>query len=60
MLVMSRLAVALLALATLTTGCAAMGTKRSTQSGSQIQRTSEPTPTTDTGALDARPELGQR
>jgi hypothetical protein len=57
---MSRLAVAVLTFATLTTGCAAMGTKRSTQSGSQIQRTSEPAPTVDNGALDGRPELGQR
>ena len=57
---MSRLAVALLALATLTTGCAAMGTKRSTQSGSQIQRTAEPAQTIDNGALDGRPELGPR
>jgi hypothetical protein len=59
MLAMSRLAVAVLALATLTTGCAAMGTKR--QGGAQIQRTTEPASTVDNGALDgARPELGQR
>jgi hypothetical protein len=60
---MSRITAALLAtiaLGTLTTGCAAMGTKRSTQSGSQIQRTAEPAPTIDNGALDGRPELGQR
>jgi len=57
---MSRLAVLLVAAATLTTGCAAMGTKRSTQNGSQIQRTSEPSETVDHGSLDGRPELGQR
>lgn len=55
---MSRLAVAVLAFATLTTGCAAMGTKRGP--GSQIQRTAEPAPSVDNGALDGRPELGQR
>jgi len=59
---MSRIVVAVLAFATLSqAGCAAMGTKRSTQNGSQIQRTAEPAPTLDNGALDnARPELGQR
>jgi hypothetical protein len=57
---MSRLAVLLVAAATLTTGCAAMGTKRSTQNGSQIQRTSEPAERVDNAALDGRPELGQR
>ena len=57
---MSRITVVLVAFATLTTGCAAMGTKRSTQSGSQIQRTAEPAQTIDNGALDGRPELGQR
>jgi predicted small secreted protein len=55
---MSRLAIALLAFATLTTGCAAMGTKRGT--GAQIQRTAEPAPSLDQSPLDARPELGQR
>jgi hypothetical protein len=56
---MSRITVALLAFATLTTGCAAMGTKRSP--GAQIQRTAEPEQTIDNGAAtDARQELGQR
>jgi predicted small secreted protein len=56
---MRRAALALLALATLTTtGCAAMGTKRG--QGAQIQRTAEPPPSLDSGSLDARPELGQR
>jgi len=57
---MSRLVVVLVAFATLTTGCAAMGTKRSTSNGSQIQRTSEPAESVDHGSLDGRPELGQR
>ena len=39
-------------------GCAGMGTKRG--QGAQIQRTAEPAPSLDIGALDARPELGQR
>lgn len=55
---MRRAALALVALATLTTGCASMGTKRG--AGAQIQRTSEPAPPLDTGSIDARPELGQR
>jgi hypothetical protein len=55
---MSRLAVAVLAIATLTTGCAAMSTKRSP--GSQIQRTAEPAQPVDNGAIEGRPELGQR
>lgn len=59
--VMSRIAVALLALATLThAGCAAMGTKRA-EGGAQIQRTAGPAPTLDNGApADARSDLGQR
>lgn len=55
---MTRLAVVLFAIATLTTGCASMGTKRS--AGAQITRSAEPAPTVDTGSIDARPELGQR
>ena len=59
---MSRLAALLLAtvtLGTLSTGCAAMGTKR--RDGAQIQRTMEPAPTVDNGSLPGeRPELGQR
>jgi hypothetical protein len=55
---MNRVALALLAFATLTTGCAAMGTKRS--GGAQIQRTAEPASPLDNGSPDARPELGQR
>jgi hypothetical protein len=50
---------ALLALGTLSTGCAAMGTKRKV-GGAQITRTAEPAPTIDNGALDGRPELGER
>lgn len=57
---MSRITAVLVTLATLTTGCAAMGTKRA-QGGAQIQRTSQPEQTVDNGAAtDARPELGQR
>lgn len=58
---MRRALLALLALASIpsfTSGCAGMGTKRG--QGAQIQRTAEPAPSLDTGALDARPELGQR
>ena len=55
---MRRVALALAAFALLTTGCAAMGTKRS--AGAQITRTTEPAPSLDTGTVDARPELGQR
>lgn len=58
---MRRAALALLTLATiasLATGCTGMGTRRS--QGPQIQRTAEPAPSLDSGALDARPELGQR
>ncbi len=56
---MSRITAVLVLFATLTTGCAAMGTKRN--GGAQIQRTAEPAPTIDNGAaMDARPELGQR
>lgn len=54
---MSRLAIAVLAFATLT-GCAAMGTNRGP--GAQIQRTAQPEEKIDNGAPDARPELGQR
>jgi hypothetical protein len=60
---MSRITAALVTLAavgTLSTGCAAMGTKRSTQNSSQIQRTAEPADTIDSGATEGRPELGQR
>lgn len=56
---MSRIAAVLVAFATLSTGCAAMGTKRP-EGGAQIQRTSAPEQTIDNGALDGRPELGQR
>lgn len=58
---MSRIAVVLLAtltFGTLSTGCAAMKTKRG--STNQIQRTSEPASPLDNGSPDARPELGQR
>jgi hypothetical protein len=56
---MQRLALSLLALATLTTGCAGMGTKRTT--GSQIQRTEQqPSDPNIGGDLQGRPELGQR
>ena len=58
---MSRIAVVLLAtltFGTLSTGCAAMGTKRT--AGAQIQRTAEPASPLDNGSPDARPELGQR
>ena len=55
---MSRLAVPLLALATLTAGCAAMKTSRGT--GAQIQRTAQPEQPLDNGSLDSRPDLGQR
>jgi hypothetical protein len=58
---MKRLALALLAsltFASVATGCAAMGTKRS--GGAQIQRTAQPSSPLDTGSPDARPELGQR
>ena len=49
----------LLAVSTLVTGCAGMGTKRG--QGAQIQRTAQPTQTIDSGSpFDARPELGQR
>jgi hypothetical protein len=58
---MSRLAIILVAFASLTSvGCASMGTKRPT-GGSSIQRTTEPAQTIDSGSpFDARPELGQR
>jgi hypothetical protein len=58
---MSRLAIVLVAFATLTSvGCASMGTRRPTGSTS-IQRTAEPAQTIDSGSpFDARPELGQR
>ncbi len=56
---MSRAAIALVAFATLLSGCASMGTKRS--GGPQIQRTAEPAQTIDTGSpFEARPALGQR
>lgn len=55
---MTRIAIVVLALATLTTGCASMGTKRGP--GGQIQRTAEPAEPTIGGQLDGRPELGQR
>jgi hypothetical protein len=52
---MTKLAAALLAFATLTTGCAAMGTKRS--GGAQIQRTQE---TSAPSAHDGDVQLGER
>lgn len=55
---MQRIALAVFALAALTTGCASMGTKRS--GGAQIQRTAEPADPTNSGQLEGRPELGQR
>jgi hypothetical protein len=61
--VMRRAALALvsvLAVSSLATGCAGMGTKRPT-GGASIQRTAEPAQTIDSGSpFDARPELGQR
>jgi hypothetical protein len=62
--VMRRAALAvlsLLAVSSLATGCAGMGTKRPTSGGGSIQRTAEPAQTIDSGSpFDARPELGQR
>jgi len=56
---MMKIALALLAFTTLTTGCAAMGTKRS--GGAQIQRTAEPAmPSAHDADVQLRPELGER
>jgi hypothetical protein len=60
---MRTLAVALLALSTLTTGCAAMRTSRPS-GGAQIQKTSSedtsPTVTDHDTTVDGRADLGQR
>ena len=58
---MTKLAVALVAFATLTTGCAAMSTKRPS-GGSQITKTTshaDPAAQVE-GAFDQRADLGQR
>ena len=60
---MTKLAVAALVFATLTTGCASMGTKRPS-GGAQITKTvsdgaKDPT-SNDVGAFDQRADLGQR
>jgi hypothetical protein len=57
---MNKLALAALAFATLTTGCAAMGTKRQT-GGAQIQKTASDDSARDLTANDApRADLGER
>jgi len=55
---MKRATLAILAFATLTTGCAAMGTKRG--GGAQIQRTAEPAQVETASPLGDRADLGQR
>ena len=56
---MKRLAIAFLALGTLTAGCASMRTDRGR--GAQIQRTfDQPDDPARAGDLQGRPELGQR
>ena len=57
---MSRIALLAVAFATLTSGCAAMSTKRSGGNSAQIQRTTELPSPIDHGSPGARPELGQR
>ena len=57
---MNKLAIAALALATLTTGCAGMGTKRPS-GGAQIQNTVSDDSAKDLTANDApRSDLGER
>ena len=57
---MNKLAVAALALATFTTGCATMGTKRAS-GGAQIQKTASDDSAKDLTANDApRADLGER
>jgi hypothetical protein len=57
---MNKLALAALAFATLTTGCAAMGTKRHT-GGAQIQKTASDDSARDLTANDApRADVGER
>lgn len=62
--VMTKLALAALAFATLTTGCAAMGTKRPTGAGAPITKTvsedAQNPNTADQGAFETRADLGER
>jgi len=58
---MQKLALVLLSIATLTTGCASMGTKRPS-GGGQITKTTSPADPAaqNEGAFDQRADLGQR